>query len=107
MGKAFLSVFQHSNIRTPHWLGYFVQRPESHSRHHERGVHTGNFADLPVFDMLFGTYRNPKDFAAETGFRRGDSSRLAEMLLFRDIAQERDIQDRGSSTVDGPIEQRA
>lgn len=44
-----LSVFQHANIRTPHWLGYLVQRPESHSRHHARGVHTGNFGDLPRF----------------------------------------------------------
>src|SRR5690606_21167342 len=26
----FLSVFQHTNIRTPRWLGYLVQRPESH-----------------------------------------------------------------------------
>lgn len=45
----FLSVFQHANIRTPRWLGYLVQRPESHSRHHARGVHTGNFGDLPRF----------------------------------------------------------
>src|SRR5690606_10236744 len=84
----FTAVFQHSNIRTPPWLGYLIQRPESHSLHHERGLHTGNFADLPVFDMLFGTFRNPKDFAAETGFRPGDSARLPEMLLCRDIAKE-------------------
>ena len=45
---------------------------------------TGN----AVFDMLFGTFRNPKDFAAETGFRPGDSARLPEMLLCRDIAKE-------------------
>ena len=84
----FTGVFQHSNIRTPQWLGYIIQRPESHSLHHERGVHSGNFSDLPVFDMLFGTFRNPKDFATETGFRPGDSARLPEMLLFRDIAKE-------------------
>ena len=35
----FLSVFQHANVRTPRWLGLLVQRPESHSFHHERGVH--------------------------------------------------------------------
>ncbi|MBK9272955.1 MAG: sterol desaturase family protein [Flavobacteriales bacterium] len=82
----FLGVFQHSNIRTPHWLGYLVQRPESHSRHHERGVHSGNYTDLPLMDMLFGTFHNPKDFARETGFRPGDSGRLREMLTFKDIS---------------------
>ena len=83
----FTAVFQHSNIRTPHWLGYFIQRPESHSLHHERGVHTGNFSDLPVLDMLFGTFRNPKDFAQETGFGPHGSERVAEMLLFKDVAR--------------------
>lgn len=83
----FLSVFQHSNIHTPRWLGYLVQRPESHSCHHARGVHGGNYSDLPIFDLLFGTFRNPHDFAAETGFYHGASARIAEMLHFRDVSQ--------------------
>ena len=29
-------MFQHANIRTPHWVGYILQRPESHLIHHER-----------------------------------------------------------------------
>lgn len=37
VGTTFLSIFQHSNIKTPRWLGYFIQRPESHSYHHARG----------------------------------------------------------------------
>lgn len=81
-----LSIFQHSNIRTPRWLGYIVQRPESHSRHHARGVHYGNFSDLPVFDLLFGTFHNPRNFVAETGFYEGASQRVAEMLCFRDVS---------------------
>lgn len=28
--------FYHMNISTPHWLGYFIQRPESHRLHHYR-----------------------------------------------------------------------
>lgn len=84
----FLGVFQHSNIRTPQWLGYIVQRPESHSRHHERGVHSGNYSDLPVFDILFGTFKNTKDFASETGFRPGDSGRVLEMIAGRDISSD-------------------
>ncbi len=38
----FLAIFQHLNVRTPQWLGYIVQRPESHSVHHGRGVHHFN-----------------------------------------------------------------
>jgi len=81
-----LAIFQHSNIRTPRWLGYIVQRPESHSRHHARGVHYGNFSDVPVFDILFGTFHNPRDFVAEAGFYHGASRRVTEMLRFRDVS---------------------
>jgi sterol desaturase/sphingolipid hydroxylase (fatty acid hydroxylase superfamily) len=81
-----LAIFQHANVRTPRWLGYFVQRPESHSYHHERGVHARNYADLPVFDLLFGTFFNPRGFAKETGFYDGASRRVAAMLACRDIA---------------------
>jgi sterol desaturase/sphingolipid hydroxylase (fatty acid hydroxylase superfamily) len=82
----FLSVFQHANVRTPRWLGYVVQRPESHSRHHARGVHAGNYSDLPIFDIVFGTFDNPRDFAPRAGFYDGASSRIADMLCWRDVA---------------------
>jgi sterol desaturase/sphingolipid hydroxylase (fatty acid hydroxylase superfamily) len=81
-----LAAFQHTNVRTPQWLGYFVQRPESHSVHHQRGVHRWNYSDLPLWDIVFGTFRNPKDFAAETGFYDGASAKIPQMLLFRDVA---------------------
>ena len=81
----FLSVFQHANIRTPRWLGYFIQRPEAHTVHHARGVHRHNYADLPVFDILFGTFENPEGYEHETGFYHGASSRLREMLTFRTV----------------------
>lgn len=81
-----LAIFQHANVRTPRWLGYFVQRPESHSYHHGRGRHTGNFADLPVFDIAFGTFFNPPAFAPATGFYDGASARLGDMLLWRDVS---------------------
>lgn len=51
----------HMNIKTPHWMGYFFQRPEMHRVHHQRGIHFYNFSDIPLWDMLFGTYRNPKE----------------------------------------------
>jgi len=85
----FLGIFQHSNLRTPQWLGFFIQRPESHSAHHERGVHARNYSDLPLFDIVFGTFHNPKDFVRETGFYDGASSRIGDMLLWRDVSRPR------------------
>jgi len=89
----FLGVFQHSNIRTPRWLGYIIQRPESHSAHHERGVHARNYSDLPLFDILLGTFHNPQDFVTETGFYDGASSRVGDMLLWRDVSTPRVVEE--------------
>ena len=63
----FLAFFQHANITTPHWLGYIIQRPESHSIHHGKGIHQYNYADLPFIDMIFGTFKNPRTYQKETG----------------------------------------
>jgi len=87
----FFNLFQHANIKTPQWLGYIVQRPESHSVHHAKGVHAYNYSDLPVFDILFGTFKNPKEYAEETGFYPGASSRIGDMLLFKDVSKETKI----------------
>jgi sterol desaturase/sphingolipid hydroxylase (fatty acid hydroxylase superfamily) len=84
--STFMGMFQHTNIRTPRWVGYFVQRPEAHSYHHERGVHARNYGDLPLFDMLFGTFHNPKEFSGECGFYEGGSARVGAMLAGRAIA---------------------
>jgi sterol desaturase/sphingolipid hydroxylase (fatty acid hydroxylase superfamily) len=81
-------MFQHANFSTPHWLGYLIQRPESHHIHHEQGVHRYNYADLPMLDMLFGTFRNPRQLAeSECGFYNGASSRIPEMLIGRDVSR--------------------
>ena len=82
----FMAMFQHANIRTPRWLGYIVQRPESHTIHHGRGLHKFNYADLPIFDIVFGTFRNPEGYEMETGFYDGASSRIGDMLLCKDVA---------------------
>ena len=82
----FLAIFQHMNLSTPRWLGFLVQRPESHSYHHGVGLHCHNYADLPLFDMLFGTFANPCNHL-DTGFYPGASERVLEMLMFKDIDQ--------------------
>ena len=81
----FLSIFQHANIKTPRWLGYLIQRPESHTQHHAIGVHKKNYSDLPIFDILFGTFYNPKNFEHETGFYHGASKTIIEMLIWKDV----------------------
>lgn len=87
LATTFLSIFQHANIHTPRWLGYLIQRPESHTVHHNKGVHAFNYSDLPLFDMLFGTWRNPHSFTGETGFYTGASRRVFDMLLLRDVSR--------------------
>jgi len=84
---AFNAAFQHANIRTPRWLGYLIQRPESHGVHHGRGIHRYNYADLPLWDILFGTFRNPgaRETPVSAGFYRGASARLGAMLAWRAV----------------------
>lgn len=82
----FFSMFQHANVRTPYWLGFFIQRPESHALHHARGIHRWNYSDLPLFDMLFGTFLNPRNSRRPaTGFYDGASGRFRDMLLGKNI----------------------
>jgi sterol desaturase/sphingolipid hydroxylase (fatty acid hydroxylase superfamily) len=83
------AVVQHSNVRTPRFLGYIIQRPEQHGLHHERGVHAYNYGTLMLWDLLFGTFRNPATFPAQYGFWQGASSRLGSMLAGRDVTQQR------------------
>ena len=81
----FMGIFQHANINTPRWLGYIIQRPESHTVHHAKGIHAHNYTDLPIIDMMFGTFKNPKSYEHETGYYLGASSRLWDMLRFKDV----------------------
>ncbi|BDS06114.1 hypothetical protein NT6N_11540 [Oceaniferula spumae] len=81
-------LFYHWNIKTPVWLGPFFQRPESHRVHHERNHHTNNYADIPLWDMLFGTYKNPRQPIEKCGFKSEKEARFADMLAFRDVHDE-------------------
>ena len=74
----------HWNISTPRWIGFLFQRPESHRIHHQYRHHTQNFADLPLWDMLFGTFRNPRRFEKTCGFDAWREDRFEDMLAFRD-----------------------
>jgi sterol desaturase/sphingolipid hydroxylase (fatty acid hydroxylase superfamily) len=83
--STFYALFQHANINTPAWLGYVIQRPESHGIHHQRGVHAFNYGDFPMWDVLFGTFKNPQRHEAPAGFYLGSSKRIFSMLIGRDV----------------------
>jgi sterol desaturase/sphingolipid hydroxylase (fatty acid hydroxylase superfamily) len=79
-------LFYHWNVPTPYWLGFFFQRPESHCVHHQAGLHKYNYSDLPLWDMMFGTFKNPPNWKAKCGFGPKKEPRLNEMLAGKVIS---------------------
>ena len=77
--------FDHTSVRTPRWIGYFFQRPEMHRIHHQHQRHKNNYGDIVWWDMLFGTYENPKEFLATCGFDDAKEQQLGGMLLYKDV----------------------
>lgn len=77
--------FYHSNIATPKWLGYFIQRPEHHSIHHQLDVHKYNYGDITWWDRLFGTFKEADEFAPECGFPNDNETKMWDMLTFKDV----------------------
>lgn len=78
-------LFYHWNIKTPQWVGFIIQRPEMHCVHHEEGRHRNNYGDLPIFDLLFGTFENPPTFEARCGFTDQREQQLLPMLRGIDV----------------------
>lgn len=77
--------FYHTNVTTPRWVGYFFQRPEMHRIHHQYGRHKNNYGDIVWWDMMFGTYENPKTFDYTCGFDTPKELDLGYMLKFQDV----------------------
>lgn len=96
--SAVAELFYHWNIRTPHWVGYFIQRPEMHRLHHGEGLHAFNYGDLPIWDMLFGTYRNPRTYDAPCGYPEAEH-RLWEMLCAQDVVPPHTVSPHTNSAV--------
>jgi sterol desaturase/sphingolipid hydroxylase (fatty acid hydroxylase superfamily) len=80
--------FYHTSVKTPRWVGYIFQRPEMHRIHHEYNKHKNNYGDIVWWDMIFGTYENPKNFEATCGFDEAKELKLKEMLAFTDVHKE-------------------
>lgn len=79
-----VDLFSHCDLATSRWLGYFIQRPEMHTVHHAYQHHADNYG-LPLWDLLFGTWKNPAERSAELGFDPDKSARISDMLLCQDV----------------------
>jgi sterol desaturase/sphingolipid hydroxylase (fatty acid hydroxylase superfamily) len=88
MATTFIAILGHANLKTPRWLGYIVQRPENHALHHERGVHARNYGDIALWDIVFGTHKNPETWEGKAGFYEGASRKLGALLLTADVTKE-------------------
>jgi len=82
---AFGEFFYHTNVKTPRWIGYFFQRPEMHRIHHQYGRHRNNYGDITWWDMLFGTYENPREWSDRCGFDDDKEQQLGRMLKYEDV----------------------
>jgi sterol desaturase/sphingolipid hydroxylase (fatty acid hydroxylase superfamily) len=78
--------FYHTNVKTPRWVGLIFQRPEMHRIHHQANRHKNNYGDIVWWDMLFGTYENPKEWMHTCGFTPEGEERLIDMLVYRDVS---------------------
>lgn len=82
---ALAELIYHMNIKTPRIMGLFFQRPEMHRIHHQQGLHHYNYSDLPVWDMLFGTYKNPAVVENKTGFPDNNENNVWALLKGQEL----------------------
>ncbi len=76
--------WEHTNVKTPLWLGYIIVRPEMHRVHHEYEKHSKNYG-IPIWDLLFGTYENSERRVDRCGFDAEKENRLMAMLAMKDV----------------------
>ncbi len=74
-------LWEHTNIRTPQFIGYFVVRPEMHRVHHEKNKHAKNYG-IPLWDIIFRTYENSMR-VVECGFENESEKKIWSMLFFK------------------------
>jgi sterol desaturase/sphingolipid hydroxylase (fatty acid hydroxylase superfamily) len=79
-------MFYHWNVKTPYWVGFIIQRPESHGIHHLKNVHAYNYGDLVIWDMLFGTFKNLRVFHGKCGFENDNERKILQMVMGKDMS---------------------
>lgn len=81
---ALYNLYIHADLKTPHWLGFVLQRPEMHRVHHKHMHHSQNYG-LAIWDLLFKTFSNPKDYVQNVGFDEPREKRVFDMLKNKDV----------------------
>jgi sterol desaturase/sphingolipid hydroxylase (fatty acid hydroxylase superfamily) len=64
-----IATYHHANINTPkkmRWISLFIQTPEMHLIHHQKGLHRYNYVTF-LWDTVFKTARIPKNWDDELG----------------------------------------
>ena len=79
----FAGFFIHANIRVPRQVGYVFQTPEMHRLHHKVNHHANNYSDIVWWDMLFGTYQNPREDIDQCGFDEETETKVFQLLAGR------------------------
>lgn len=76
MWEVFEGNLAHSNVdqRFPHWFHYIVRTADVHHIHHsdDGKLQNSNFGGLPIWDVVFRTYRHPSDTPVTTTGLDGD-----------------------------------
>jgi sterol desaturase/sphingolipid hydroxylase (fatty acid hydroxylase superfamily) len=80
-----ISMLIHSNLRLPGWVAVFIPTPEMHRIHHETDRHAGNFGTITLWDRLFGTLDERREYSGACGFADKKEERFWEMLRFVDL----------------------
>ncbi|KID55946.1 fatty acid hydroxylase [Pseudoalteromonas luteoviolacea] len=81
---AVYNIYIHADLKTPYWVGFIIQRPEMHRVHHKNMHHKQNYG-LALWDLLFGTFSNPKGYVREVGFDEVREKRVYDMLKTKDV----------------------
>lgn len=64
-----IETYHHANINTPkkmRWISLFIQTPEMHLIHHQKGLHRYNYVTF-LWDTVFKTARIPTNWNGELG----------------------------------------
>ena len=81
---ALYNIFIHADLKSPYWLGFVLQRPEMHRVHHKHMHHAQNYG-FAIWDLLFGTFCNPKEYVTTVGFDEKREKRIYDMLRMKDV----------------------
>lgn len=72
-----------------------------HRIHHQHGRHKNNYGDITWWDMLFGTYENPKEWVHTCGFDADKEEQLLQMLRYQDVNKRPEVLKLGNRQIGG------